>query len=43
MIFSLASRIFMEKPEPDAYALDSLMTFKKLPKEKLKSLATAKV
>ncbi len=26
----------MEKPDPDAYALDWFMTFKKLPKEKLK-------
>ena len=33
----------MEKPAPDAYALDWFMTFKKLPKEKLKLPAAAKV
>lgn len=33
----------MEKPDPDAYALDWFMTFKHLPKEKLKLPTDAKV
>ena len=33
----------VEKPAPDAYALDWFMTFKKLPKEKLKLSAAGKV
>ena len=33
----------VEKPDPDAYALDWFMTFKKLPKEKLGLPAAAKL
>jgi hypothetical protein len=33
----------VEKPAPDAYALDWYMTFKKLPKEKLNLPTAAKV
>jgi peroxiredoxin (alkyl hydroperoxide reductase subunit C) len=37
-----AAKDRVEKPAPDAYALDWFMTFKKLPKEKLKLPAAAK-
>ena len=33
----------VEKPDPDAYALDWFMTFKKLPKEKLDLPPAAKL